>query len=59
MSGEYDDVLTNQPVVIDNVSITEQTRQLRLSFWYLLNLMLRTYIGLGDYQGWLCRTGPS
>jgi hypothetical protein len=31
MSGEYDDVLTNQPVVIDNVNFLTKKKELYIS----------------------------
>lgn len=49
MSAEYDDVLTNQPVVIDNVC----------GFSLSLNItLIASFPGLWDNQGGFCRTRP-
>jgi hypothetical protein len=55
MSAEFDDVLTNQPVVIDNVSVSFVSRiELNINqtcpFWSL---------GIWDYKGRLCWSRPS
>jgi centractin len=50
MSAEYDDVLTNQPVVIDNVR--------GLSLESLNTMLIASFPGLWDDQGGLCRTRP-
>ncbi|PPQ64396.1 hypothetical protein CVT26_002103 [Gymnopilus dilepis] len=50
MSGEYDDVLTNQPVVIDNVSVLQP-----LSITYSLAF----FEGIRHNKGWLRRTRSS
>ena len=50
MSGEYDDVLTNQPVVIDNVSVLQP-----LSMAYSLAF----FEGIRHNKGWLRRTRSS
>lgn len=49
MSAEYDDVLTNQPVVIDNVCDIYCMPQ-----WLLIAL----FLGLRDYQGGIRRARP-
>jgi hypothetical protein len=51
MSTEYDDVLTNQPVVIDNV---RRPRCARVQATDRLSGPL----GLWHCEGWLCRTRP-
>ena len=51
MSAEFDNVLTNQPVVIDNVSRIFPTP-----------VPLRpdpVLLGLGHHQGWLCWSGSA
>jgi hypothetical protein len=51
MSAEFDNVLTNQPVVIDNVSrILSALVPLRPD---------PILPGLGHHQGWLCWSGST
>jgi len=52
MSAEYDDVLTNQPVVIDNV---RRTLSLQLPHF----MLTAPSLGLWDDQSWLCRARSS
>ena len=52
MSAEFDDVLTNQPVVIDNVRLFHNAS-------VSLNLTHLPYLGLWNNQGWFCWTRPS
>lgn len=54
MSGEFEDVLTNQPVVIDNVrGISTPLRRTRVLLFGCPR------IGLGDDQSRICWTGSS
>jgi centractin len=50
MSAEYDDVLTNQPVVIDNVCGYFST---------YAEMYVELLLGLRNNQSWLCGTRPS
>jgi hypothetical protein len=54
MSTEYEDVLTNQPVVIDNVRIGPPIHHFVLTCFSLFFLL-----GLGNNQSWIRRPGSS
>jgi hypothetical protein len=56
MSTEYEDVLTNQPVVIDNVRTGHPYPLLRFCAHFAFFLCL---LGLGNHQGRIRWPGPS
>ena len=60
MSTEYEDVLTNQPVVIDNVRISPTHIYLHIYLFILTPFSpFFFFLGLGNNQSWIRRPGPS
>jgi hypothetical protein len=60
MSTEYEDVLTNQPVVIDNVRIGPPISPYTVHLFYAHSpLSFLFLLGLGNNQSWIRRPGSS
>ena len=51
---EYEDVLTNQPVVIDNVREANS-----LNFRFAGIKSFRSNVGIWRYKGWVCGRRPA